>query len=79
MLLCGPNRHAHRCRRIAELGLDLDIETLHLDKGFDSAGVRDTIAKYGITDVIITKRRKRGDPKPAPVPANTAGHTLGQR
>ncbi len=59
--------------------MHLDIETLHLDKGYDSAGVHDTIAEYGITDGIIAKRRKRGDPKPVPVPANTAGHTLGQR
>lgn len=45
---------------ITTRGLLADIETIHLDKGYDSVGVRDLIAGSGIDDAIIPKRRRRG-------------------
>ena len=37
-------------------GLLPDIETLHLDRGYDSAAVRATCASHGITDVRILEK-----------------------
>jgi len=76
-VLDSANRHDIRLfeptlRHVAEHGL-------HLDKGYDSAGVRDTITDYGITGAVIAKRRKRGESETAPRPANAAGHSLGLR
>lgn len=44
---------------IAERGLLEDIETMHLDRGYDFAFVRANCAERGLTDVIIPKVRKR--------------------
>jgi transposase len=66
----GANRHdipllAPTLQAIAGRGLLIDIETLHLDRGYDANTVRTTLAGYGINDAIIFKQRRRGDPKPA--------------
>ncbi|MEX2620717.1 MAG: IS5 family transposase [Egibacteraceae bacterium] len=44
-------------------GLLTEIETLHLDRGYDAAGVRELCATSGITDAVIAKKRKRGEGK----------------
>lgn len=44
---------------VAERGLHHDIETLHLDRGYDSAGARATCAALGLDDVVIARKRKR--------------------
>ena len=50
-------------------GLLADVETLHLDRGYDGAPVRDCVAAYGITDLICGKRRDAGTATgPLPVP-----------
>ncbi len=49
---------------VDESGLVVEIETLHLDKGYDSNAVRATVAGRGIEDAVIARRRKRGEPKP---------------
>ncbi len=41
-------------------GLIADVETLHLDRGYDGARVRDCVAAFGITDLICGKRRQAG-------------------
>jgi transposase len=41
---------------IAAGGLLVDIDTLHLDRGYDSAAVRQRLAGYGLTDVNIQRR-----------------------
>lgn len=45
---------------VAQRGLVADIETIHLDKGYDSARARNLIAGLGIDDAVIAKRRRRG-------------------
>lgn len=45
---------------VANRGLVADIETLHLDKGYDSHGARALAAEHGMDDAVIARRRKRG-------------------
>jgi transposase len=50
-------------------GLLADVETLHLDRGYDGSPVRDCVAAYGIPDLICGKRRQAGTAtRPLPVP-----------
>jgi transposase len=42
-----------------------EIETLWLDRGYDSDATRDRLALRGIDDAIIAKKRKRGVAKTA--------------
>ena len=64
---------------VASLGLHLDIETIHLDKGYDAQRVREAIINYGIDDAVIDRRRKPGEPKADSPPAKRGTHTLGLR
>jgi transposase len=41
-------------------GLLEDIETLHLDRGYDSTATRDRCAVRDLRDVVISKKRRRG-------------------
>ena len=41
-------------------GLLADVETLHLDRGYDYGAVKACAANHGIDDVVCAKRRKRG-------------------
>ena len=41
-------------------GLAADVETLHLDRGYDSRGVMESAAGMGIDDVVCARRRPRG-------------------
>lgn len=43
-----------------ERGLVLDIETLHLDRGYDNGRIRDCVGGYGIDDLICAKKRPPG-------------------
>ena len=66
----GANRHdirllAPTLDTVAARGLVVDIETIHLDRGYDANTVRDDLAGRGIDDAIIAHRRRRGEPKPA--------------
>jgi len=49
----------------AERGLVLDIETIWLDRGYDSAVTRTLLVERAITDAIIARRRKKGAPAEA--------------
>jgi transposase len=49
----------------AERGLLSDIETIWLDRGYDSDATRKRLADLGIHDAVIAKRRKRGVTAPA--------------
>lgn len=42
-----------------------EIETLWLDRGYDSEATRDRLAQRGIDDAVIAKKRKRGAAKTA--------------
>jgi len=54
---------------MARHGLVVDVETIHLDAGYDSAGVRKVLAAVGIDDAVIAHRRRAGEPKPATMPS----------
>jgi transposase len=51
---------------MARTGLLLDVETLHLDRGYDYPKTRVQLAALGLSDVNIQHRRPRdaGEPKP---------------
>jgi transposase len=48
---------------VAERGLLADIETLWLDRGYDSEVTRARLTAFGIDDAVIAKRRKKGESK----------------
>ena len=45
---------------VAETGLLSDIETLHLDRGYDYPAVRDQLAALGLDDLNIQRRKPQG-------------------
>ncbi len=53
--LLGPTLAATAAR-----GLLTDIDTLHLDRGYDNSVVRHLVAAAGIEDLVCAKRRKPG-------------------
>jgi transposase len=65
----GANRHDTvlfdpTMTEVAQRGLLADIETLHLDRGYDSAAVRDLCAGLGVADLVGARQRRAGEPKP---------------
>ena len=48
---------------VAQRGLLLEIETLHLDWGYDNQVVRQECAQRGLTDVVIAQKRQQGKVK----------------
>lgn len=44
-----------------------EIDTIWLDKGYDSTTTRARLAERGITDAVIARRRRPGDPPAGPV------------
>jgi transposase len=44
----------------AQRGLIAEIDTLHLDRGYDNGRTRDTVARFGIDDLVCAKRRANG-------------------
>jgi transposase len=65
----GANRHdsilfAPTLDAAKERGLLADIDTLWLDRGYDSKVIRANIAERGIADSMIAKQRRNGEPKP---------------
>lgn len=51
---------------VARVGLLLDIETLHLDRGYDYPKVRTQLAELGLEDVNIQRRSSPGSHQPKP-------------
>ena len=45
-------------------GLLSDVETIWLDRGYDSKTTLDRLKEHHLADAVIAKRRKRGDPEP---------------
>jgi transposase len=41
---------------VAAAGLLVDVDTVHLDRGYDSPAVRQRLAGYGLTDAVIQRR-----------------------
>jgi len=64
----GANRHDSillkpTLQTVADRGLLTDIETLHLDRGYDSAVTIPRCTELGLTDVVCAKKRVKGAPK----------------
>jgi transposase len=69
----GANRHdipllEPTLDAIEARGLLIDVDTLHLDRGYDADTVRTLLAGSGVTDAVIARKRKRGDAPPATQP-----------
>lgn len=61
----GANRHDSilfepTLEAVARRGLLPDVDTIHLDRAYDSQRIRRLCAKAGITDIICAKKRPRG-------------------
>ena len=61
----GANRHdgilfEPTLDSVADRGLVFDVETLHLDRAYDSKAVRTLCEAVGITDVVCARKRPRG-------------------
>ena len=48
----------------AERGLLADVETIWLDRGYDSGVTRERLVERDLDDAVIARKRKRGAPKP---------------
>ena len=48
---------------VAKRGLLEEIETLHLDRGYDNSVVRNHVASLGIDDLVCAKKRAPGEAK----------------
>jgi transposase len=71
---------------VAARGLLLDIETLHLDKGYDSFLTTGRCRGLGLTDVVCAKKKRKSAPKTKKTKKTPNGeaktkrtHTLGLR
>jgi hypothetical protein len=61
----GANRHdvilfEATLDAAARRGLLADVETLHLDRGYDIPRVAQDCARHGVGDVVCAKRRPKG-------------------
>ena len=61
----GANRHDSvlfdpTLEAAADRGLLFDIETLHLDRGYDNNRIRQLCESLGLTDVVCARKRPRG-------------------
>jgi transposase len=63
--LLGPTLGA-----VNDAGLIADIDTPHLDRGYDYPVIERRLTQLGIDDHVIARRRKRGEPAP---PRQTLG------
>src|SRR5665811_1791672 len=50
-------------KAVADRGLLLDIETLHLDRGYDSALTTQRCHGLGLTDIVCAKKKRKGEAK----------------
>jgi transposase len=74
----GANRHDSvllpaTLAAAARRGLLEEIETIWLDRGYDSGTVRAALVASGIDDAVIAKRRKTGTSKSTPAPRQPMG------
>ncbi len=68
----GANRNDIRMliptiEAVAAAGLHLDIDTLHLDRGYDYPVVREWLAGFGLDDLDIQQRGTKEPGRPQPV------------
>jgi transposase len=48
---------------VADRGLLADVETLHLDRGYDSNLTTERCQALGLTDIVCAKKRRKGEAK----------------
>ena len=48
---------------VAARGLLRDIETLHLDRGYDSNLTTERCHGLGLTDIVCAKKKRKGEAK----------------
>jgi transposase len=68
----GANRNDVRMliptiEAVAAVGLLVDIDTLHLDRGYDYPVVRERLGLFGLDDLSIQRRGTKDSGKPQPV------------
>lgn len=68
----GANRNdvrmlAPTLEAVAAIGLLVDIETLHLDRGYDYPVVRERLARFGVHDVEVQRRGTKAPQKKQPI------------
>ena len=64
----GANRNdsillAPTLQTVADRGLLHDVETLHLDRGYDSLLTMQRCHDLGLNDIVCAKRKRKGEPK----------------
>src|SRR5450756_2340589 len=64
----GANRNdsillAPTLQAVADRGLLLDVETLHLDRGYDSFLTTQRCHGLGLTDIVCAKKKRKGEAK----------------
>jgi transposase len=64
----GANRHDHlllgaTLDTVAERGLLCELETLHLDRGYDNSYVRADCTERGLGDLVIAQRKRKNRPR----------------
>lgn len=67
----GANQHdsvllAPTLAAVADTGLVADIETIHLDRGYDGNPAAETCRSYGIDDIVRTPKRPPGTARGLP-------------
>ena len=67
-VIAGANRNdsillAPTLQTVADRGLLRDVETLHLDRGYNSLLTTQRCQAAGLTDVVCAKKRRKGEPK----------------
>ena len=73
MVLLAPTLDA-----FCATGLAAEVETLHLDKGYDNSVAVALTTDAALIDVVCAKRRRPGEPK-IKAKAKNGSHTLGLR
>jgi transposase len=68
----GANRNdvpmlAPTLEAVAAIGLLVDIDTLHLDRGYDYPVVRERLARFGVHDVEVQRRGTKAPGKKQPI------------
>ena len=48
---------------VADRGLLLDVQTLHLDRGYDSSLTLQRCHRLGLTDIVCAKKKRKGETK----------------
>ncbi len=71
-----PHARSRPSRPIAAAGLLVDIDTLHLDRGYDYPVVRERLAAFGLDDLNI---QRRGTKEPGTQAAGPARAALDRR